>query len=1062
MTTVLAVTSNPQTFNGGTWNAAATALNSGVTRFTFTPTAASTTYTGGNFHALFGQAHGAVWLNDANFEKYTTPGDALVYSKAITWTAGLTITITDDSRAKSLTIAGASTGNGTFSYSQAGPYFDATQLMESGRFTAGLFQFVGTISSIDDTAPNESWLPILPTLPTPSLARAAAGALAMSMLTAPLVVDVPPAPALSWQPSYPAHQLRPARAAPNVGGCFAPETVITAPVAPALAWSPTFADRAPGPRRPVNQGGAFAPEATIVNALAPPLSWGPVFPDFAPRSRGVVNAGGMAAPEATIPNPPTPGMSWAPTFPDQILVPRRGQGPTLFAPPFSGGTRLTAGVAAIRQNILSQLAFSTPLTTFGTDLTFTVNAGTDTLTTGTHGMVVCAGPLFLTTTGTLPAGSDAVTPYYAIVPSSTTIKLALTPALAKAGTAVDLIDAGTGTHTLVRAVNVAPLYSTLLAIFARGTQSSSPNQATDSAGNTYSYVTGFPRPYDNFNTSSFSVSTAFNAKGGNAHTWSASIGNIGGQQDEVVIAGLELPGAAILQSSSIVERVDGGAATITSGTVTTTARALLVAIIAGNGNVNQGHVFTFLDGFTKVIRACAEGDVDVAGYIQIEVAVRYVDIKGTYSFRAQGTASEGGQMALLAFQSQSSDLQPLDWLFPLPPDPVRLKRVLQGGETAPPFVTTASVPPLPSWSPTLAELARARRTPASSSAEPVSTDRPVPWLPTFPDQIARPVRQQPSGSTAPPEQDQRLIGWLTTPPELVRARRAPTGGESAPVFTPPSAVVPDPSSWLPLPQGRPLLRRSPAPPGAEVAPVLAIPQPAAPPLSWIPSFPDRAPRARGVVIVGGACAPEATLPNPPAPALSWSPVFPVWQLRRARGVVLIGGEAAPFSGAINFAPPLVQLSPIVTATAHDLLVVSASAPDLLIVRVDNMQTPAPLNLTLYHGETRVIPLELVDPDTGLPANLTSGKWLVTSIEYQIKAAIEGPDPPLLGKAIGAGITVAVGAVLPQIKIFIDPADTPSIAIGRYVHDCVATFASGARLLLIKPRGMQIRGVVNQL
>ena len=60
---------------------------------------------------------------------------------------------------------------------------------------------------------------------------------------------------------------------------------------------------------------------------------------------------------------------------------------------------------------------------------------------------------------------------------------------------------------------------------------------------------------------------------------------------------------------------------------------------------------------------------------------------------------------------------------------------------------------------------------------------------------------------------------------------------------------------------------------------------------------------------------------------------------------------------------------------------------------------------------------------------------------------------------GGGITVTTPNT---VKIFIDPADTPPIAVGRYNHDCVATFTSGARVYLIKPRGMQILGVVNQL
>lgn len=118
--------------------------------------------------------------------------------------------------------------------------------------------------------------------------------------------------------------------------------------------------------------------------------------------------------------------------------------------------------------------------------------------------------------------------------------------------------------------------------------------------------------------------------------------------------------------------------------------------------------------------------------------------------------------------------------------------------------------------------------------------------------------------------------------------------------------------------------------------------------------------------------------------------------------------------------------------------------------------------TLYHGESRIFPVTLVDRETGQFCNLSSGKWQVSTIEWQVKAAIEGADPPLIAKSIGLGITVTPGVVAEQIKVFVDPADTPSIAPGSYVNDLVAVFASGFRLYLIKPSGITVAGVVNQL
>jgi len=68
----------------------------------------------------------------------------------------------------------------------------------------------------------------------------------------------------------------------------------------------------------------------------------------------------------------------------------------------------------------------------------------------------------LTTTGTLPAGLSTGTRYYAIIESAKTspftFKLATSIANARAGIAVDVIDAGTGTHTLTR--KSQPRYTT--------------------------------------------------------------------------------------------------------------------------------------------------------------------------------------------------------------------------------------------------------------------------------------------------------------------------------------------------------------------------------------------------------------------------------------------------------------------------------------------------------------------------------------------------------------------------------------------------------------------------
>ncbi len=77
-----------------------------------------------------------------------------------------------------------------------------------------------------------------------------------------------------------------------------------------------------------------------------------------------------------------------------------------------------------------------------------VDASADTLTFASRHGIQTADRLQLTTTGTLPGNLSLATNYYAIRQSKTVIKVATSAANARAGTAVNLSDAGTGTHTV--------------------------------------------------------------------------------------------------------------------------------------------------------------------------------------------------------------------------------------------------------------------------------------------------------------------------------------------------------------------------------------------------------------------------------------------------------------------------------------------------------------------------------------------------------------------------------------------------------------------------------------
>jgi len=91
--------------------------------------------------------------------------------------------------------------------------------------------------------------------------------------------------------------------------------------------------------------------------------------------------------------------------------------------------------------------------TLGQSDTFTADAGTDILTwTSTANIpsnILTGTRVRLTTTTTLPGGLATATDYYVIaISGGTTCKLATSYANAVAGTAINITDAGTGTHTM--------------------------------------------------------------------------------------------------------------------------------------------------------------------------------------------------------------------------------------------------------------------------------------------------------------------------------------------------------------------------------------------------------------------------------------------------------------------------------------------------------------------------------------------------------------------------------------------------------------------------------------
>lgn len=76
------------------------------------------------------------------------------------------------------------------------------------------------------------------------------------------------------------------------------------------------------------------------------------------------------------------------------------------------------------------------------------------LTSVAHGLLTGDGPFYFATTTTLPAGATALTDYWVIKLTDDKLQLATSQANAVAGTAITVTDAGTGTLTLTRLVDI--------------------------------------------------------------------------------------------------------------------------------------------------------------------------------------------------------------------------------------------------------------------------------------------------------------------------------------------------------------------------------------------------------------------------------------------------------------------------------------------------------------------------------------------------------------------------------------------------------------------------------
>ena len=171
------------------------------------------------------------------------------------------------------------------------------------------------------------------------------------------------------------------------------------------------------------------------------------------------------------------------------------------------------------------------------------------------------------------------------------------------------------------------------------------------ANNGNTFTQQFSQPYGNGYTNySLRGNYCYSASGTANHTATGT--KTSSVTEEATIALLVLSGGQIGTRSSVVQRTNAGAgATHTSGTVTTTAPALLVAVCSGDGNVNATAPTQTWPGEWTVLQSVAYSTAQAPnGHVPLYVAVKPVTTPGTYSVGIQMTIDEGATIALYGLQ----------------------------------------------------------------------------------------------------------------------------------------------------------------------------------------------------------------------------------------------------------------------------------------------------------------------------------------------------------------------------------------------------------------------------
>jgi hypothetical protein len=212
-----------------------------------------------------------------------------------------------------------------------------------------------------------------------------------------------------------------------------------------------------------------------------------------------------------------------------------------------------------------------------------------------------------------------------------------------------------GAHTLLihsEGMGVSPAVSEPLQTQASGSSmlvfnggyAANSAAPVDSYANKWKQLGGdvpYGNGYDSFNVKAY---IALAAKGGPNHTVGViKNGNVAG---EISIPFVEIKNAGVLKDYA--QNYPAAALKITSGTVTTTGPATLVAVWWGDGGVKRMTAvpdsgFDVIDSFLML--------PDNSG-VQCAVAVREVSAAGIYNVSWIGTPVQGAILWIFAFQSQ--------------------------------------------------------------------------------------------------------------------------------------------------------------------------------------------------------------------------------------------------------------------------------------------------------------------------------------------------------------------------------------------------------------------------